>query len=188
MAKVAAVSDERVTGSKSHLGPLAGIPVLVNDSFDVRGLPTSAGSIALENNYPPADSTVVAKLKAAGAIILGDTNTTEFENEMEPSEMPQGYSSLGGQLLLPSATNKSPGGSSAGSASAVSAGLAPLAIGLEVSSESGQLIAPAQNAGLVGLKPTVGLVSRSGILPAPPPSSRGGRSGRPCPTWPRPST
>ncbi len=145
-------------------GPLAGIPVLVDDSIDVAGLPTSAGSIALEDNMPTADATIVAKLKAAGAIILGDTNTTELGGEFDPN-MPQGYSSLGGQVLLPSDTNKSPGGSSAGSAVAVSAGFAPLAIGMETSTEAAQLIAPAGNAGVVALKPTVGLVSRAGELP-----------------------
>jgi amidase len=151
--------------SKTPLGPLAGIPVVVNDSIDVSGLPTSAGSIALQDTQPAADSTVVAKLKAAGAIILGDANTTELGGAFEGPNMPQGYSSLGGQVLLASDTNKSPGGSSAGSADAVSVGLSPLAIGTETSTEAAQMILPAGNAGLVGLKPTVGLVSRTGTLP-----------------------
>jgi hypothetical protein len=103
-------------------------------------------------------------LKAAGAIILGDTNITELGGEFDPN-MPQGYSSLGGQALLPSDTNKSPGGSSAGSATAVSAGLAPLSVGMETSTDSAQMIATAGNAGVVGLKPTVGLVSRTGVMP-----------------------
>jgi amidase len=153
---------QRRKGAKSTL---AGIPVLVNDSIDATGMPTSGGSIALEENLPAADATLVAKLKAAGAIVLGDTNTTELGGEFEPANMPQGYSSLGGQVLLPSDTNKSPGGSSAGSAAAVSVGLAPLAIGMESSTEAAQLIAPAGNAGVVALKPTVGLVSRAGELP-----------------------
>lgn len=152
---------------KKHgpLGPLAGIPVLVNDSIDVAGLPTSGGSIALQDNLPPANATLVAKLKAAGAIVLGDTNTTELGGDFDPN-VPQGYSSLGGQVLLPGDTNKNPGGSSAGSTGGVAVGLAPLAIGSETTTEGGaQLIAPAGNAGVVALKPTVGLVSRAGEMP-----------------------
>jgi len=151
--------------SKTPLGPLAGIPVVVDDSINVAGLPTSAGSIALQDTQPAADSTIINKLEAAGAIVLGDTNTTELGGAFEGSNMPQGYSSLGGQVLLASDTNKNVGGSSGGSADAVSVGLAPLAIGMETSTEAAQLIAPAGNAGVVGLKPTVGLVSRTGVLP-----------------------
>ena len=128
------------------------------------GLPTSAGSIALEDDLPSANSTIVAKLKAAGALILGDTNVTELGGEFDPN-MPQGYSSLGGQVLLPGDTNKNVGGSSAGSAVAVAAGLAPLAVGSETSTDSAQMISVAGNAGVVALKPTVGLVSRTGMLP-----------------------
>jgi amidase len=161
----AAASDKARKHAKTPPGPLAGIPVLVNDSLDVSGLATSAGSIALENNMPSASATIVAKLQAAGAIILGDTNVTELDGAFEGPNMPQGYSSLGDQVLLPGDTNKSPGGSSAGSAAAVAAGFAPLSVGMESSPEAAQLIAPAGNAGLVGLKPTVGLVSRTGELP-----------------------
>jgi amidase len=147
------------------VGPLAGIPVVVDDSIDAMGMPTSGGSIALEDDLPSADATLVAKLRAAGAIVLGDTNTTELGGDFDPN-MPQGYSSLGGQALLPSDTNKTVGGSSGGSAAAVSAGIAPLAVGLETAtSEGAQLIAPAGNAGVVGLKPTTGLVSRTGVMP-----------------------
>jgi Asp-tRNA(Asn)/Glu-tRNA(Gln) amidotransferase A subunit family amidase len=149
---------------KKPLGPLAGIPVVVDDSMDVAGMPTSGGSIALQDSAPAADATIVAKLKAAGAIILGDANTTELGGMFDPN-MVQGYSSLGGQVLLASDTNKNPGGSSAGGAVAVSAGLAPLSIGMETSTEAAQMIAPAGNAGDVALKPTTGLVSRTGILP-----------------------
>ena len=159
----ATASDKQRAKGKAK-SPLAGIPVLVNDSIDDSGLPTSAGSIALQDNLPAADAKLVAKLKAAGAIVLGDTNITELGGAFDPN-MPQGYSSLGGQVLLPSDTNKTPGGSSAGSAVAVSAGLAPLAIGMETSTDSAQMIAPAGNAGVVALKPTVGLVSRAGVLP-----------------------
>ncbi len=155
----------RFKKKKAPLGPLAGIPVVVDDSMNASGLPTSAGSIALEDMFPKADSTIVSKLKAAGAIVLGDTNTTELGGAFEGPNMPQGYSSLGGQVLLASDTNKNVGGSSGGSADSVSIGYSPLAIGMETSPEAAQLIAPASNAGVVGLKPTVGLVSRTGTLP-----------------------
>jgi amidase len=161
----AAAIDQARSRGKATLGPLAGIPVLVNDSIAATGMPTSGGSIAVQDNMPAADATIVAKLKAAGAIVLGDTNVTELGGVFD-ANMPQGYSSLGGQVLLPSDTNKTPGGSSAGSAVAVSAGLASLSIGSETTSEgAAQLIAPAGNAGVVGLKPTVGLVSRTGEMP-----------------------
>jgi Asp-tRNA(Asn)/Glu-tRNA(Gln) amidotransferase A subunit family amidase len=159
----ATASDKQRHKGKAA-GALAGIPVLVSDSIDDTGLATSAGSIALQDNLPAANSTIVAKLKAAGAIVLGDTNVGEFDGEFD-ANMPQGYSSLGGQALLPSDTNRSIGGSSAGATAAVSVGLSPLAIGMETSTDSAQLIAPAGNAGVVALKPTVGLVSRTGVLP-----------------------
>jgi len=162
--EAAAIDLARRSG-KGTLGPLAGIPVLVNDSIDATGMPTSGGSIAEQDNLPSADATLVAKLKAAGAIVLGDTNITELGGDFDPN-MPQGYSSLGGQVLLASDTNKNVGGSSAGAAVSVAAGLAPLSVGSETTTESAaQLIAPAGNAGVVGLKPTVGLVSRTGEMP-----------------------
>ncbi len=161
----AAESDKRRKRGRSK-GVLDGIPVVVDDSIDVKGLATSAGSIALQDNVPTASATLVKNLEEQGAIVLGDTNVGEFDGAMEGANMPQGYSSLGGQVLLPSDTNKSPGGSSAGSAAAVSMGLAPLAVGMETSTEGGaQMLAPAGNAGLVALKPTVGLVSTEGVLP-----------------------
>ncbi|HWC84972.1 MAG TPA: amidase family protein [Solirubrobacteraceae bacterium] len=163
-------------------GPLEGIPVLVDDSVDIGGLATSGGSIALEDNLSRADARLVAELRAAGAVILGDTNTTEVGGEFNQNLidqgatsncttasttacMPQGYSSLGGQVLVPGDTNETPGGSAAGSAAALAAGFAPLAVSLETGTDAAQLIAPAGNGGLVALKPTVGLVSRSGVLP-----------------------
>ncbi|HEX3361964.1 MAG TPA: amidase family protein [Solirubrobacterales bacterium] len=160
----AAESDKRRRRGRSK-GALDGIPVVVDDSIDVKGLATSAGSIALQDNVPTTSATLVKNLEEQGAIVLGDTNVGEFDGAMEGSNMPQGYSSLGGQVLLPSDTNKSPGGSSAGSAAAVSMGLAPLAVGMETSTEAAQMLVPAGNAGLVALKPTVGLVSTEGVLP-----------------------
>lgn len=146
-------------------GPLHGIPVLLDDSFDVEGLPTTAGSIALQNSMPEDDAAVVAQLRAAGAIILGKTNVTEL-NGVFDANLPEGYSSLGGQVLLPSDTDKTVAGSSAGSAAATSSGLAALTIGMETGTDVGaQLIAPAGVAGVVGLKPSVGLVDGDGVLP-----------------------
>jgi amidase len=186
----AAASDAQRDRSRTH-GPLQGIPVLLDDTMNVHGMETTGGSIALQGNFPASDATLVARLKAAGAVILGTTNTTELDGMFDDSDidtplstsctadqgglsvstgcnMPQGYSSLGGQALLPSDTNKSLGGSSAGSSAAVAAGYAPLAVGLETGTDAAQMIAPAGNAGVVALKPTVGLVSRDGLIPDAP--------------------
>ena len=138
--------------------------MLLDDAIDVDGMATSGGSIALQNSMPTDDSTIVAKLKAAGAIVLGKTNVTEL-NGMFDANMPEGYSSLGGQVLVPSDTDKTPAGSSGGSAAATAAGLAAMTVGMETSPDTAQLIAPAGVNGVVGLKPTVGLVSRAGVLP-----------------------
>jgi amidase len=169
--KEAAASDSYRAANGDAEGPLEGIPVLVNDTMDAKGLATSGGSIALENNYPAADSALVANLKAKGAIILGDTNGTELNGAFDPN-MTQGYSSLGSQVLNPYNTDLSLGGSSAGSAAAVAAGFAPLAVGMETSTNTAlaggggaQIIAPAANAGIVALKPTPGLVSETGVIP-----------------------
>ena len=151
---------ERATG---HVrGPLQGIPVLVKDNLDVAGIPTTAGNVALQNSVPDKDSTVVANLRAAGAVILGKTNLSEFANFMSTSGMPSGYSSLGGQVLNPYDVDASPSGSSSGSAASAAAGLAMITIGTET---SGSIVSPAAAQGDVGLRPTVGLVSRTGILP-----------------------
>jgi Asp-tRNA(Asn)/Glu-tRNA(Gln) amidotransferase A subunit family amidase len=155
---------DRDRSPKKKRGPLYGLPVLLDDGFDVRSLPTTGGSIALQDLRPRDDSTVVAKLRAAGAIILGKTNVSEL-NGVFDANMPKGYSSLAGQVLLPSDTDKTPAGSSGGSAAATASGLAALTVGMETSPDSAQLVAPADAAGVVGLKPTVGLVSRTGVLP-----------------------
>ncbi len=145
-------------------GPLHGIPVLLSDVIDAEDVATTGGSIALQKAVAKKNATLVAKLEAAGAIILGKTNVTEL-NGIFDSNLTEGYSSLGGQVLLPSDTDKTPAGSSAGSAAATAAGLAAMTVGLETSTDSAQIIAPAGVAGVVGLKPTVGLVSRAGVLP-----------------------
>ena len=151
--------------------PLAGIPILVKDNIATGDKqPTTAGSLALEGACAVGDATVVKLLRDAGAVILGKANLTEFANILA-IDMPSGYSSLGGQVRNPYAPTLeddrgipvvSPGGSSAGSAVAVAAGLCAAAIGSET---SGSLLFPASQNGLVTVKPTVGLISRAGILP-----------------------
>jgi amidase len=151
--------------------PLAGVPILVKDNIATGDKQhTTAGSLALEGARARDDATVVKRLRAAGAVILGKANLTEFANIIA-IEMPSGYSSLGGQVKNPYSPSLlddrgipvvQPGGSSAGSAVAVAAGLCAAAIGTET---SGSLLSPATQNGLVTVKPTVGLISRAGILP-----------------------
>ncbi|UHA73715.1 amidase family protein [Paenibacillus sp. 481] len=144
-------------------GPLHGIPILLKDNIDTHdNMHTSAGSIALAESFAAEDSFVAAQLRAAGAILLGKANMTEWANFMSPT-MWAGYSSRGGLVLNP----YGPGelfvsGSSSGSAAAVAANLSAAAIGTET---AGSIICPASSHFLVGIKPTVGLVSRSGIIP-----------------------
>jgi amidase len=163
-----AATFDRVTPSVRL--PLAGIPILVKDNIATGDRQhTTAGSLALAGARAVRDATVVARLRAAGAVILGKANLTEFANILA-IEMPAGYSSLGGQVRNPYAPALdergvplvSPGGSSSGSAVAVAAGLCAAAIGTET---SGSLLSPATQNGLVTVKPTVGLISRAGILP-----------------------
>src|SRR3954449_11590363 len=153
---------ERSTG---HVrGPLHGIPVLVKDNLDVAGLPTTAGNVALQNSIPDKDSAVVANLRKAGAVILGKTNLSEFANFLTTGNpaMPSGYSSLGGQVLNPYDLDATPSGSSSGSGAAAAAGLATVTIGTET---SGSITSPSAAQSDVGLRPTIGLVSRTGIVP-----------------------
>jgi len=145
-------------------GPLHGIPVLLADVIDAKKMPTTGGSIALQFAMPRRDAKLVEKLRDAGAIILGKANVTEL-NGVFDANLPEGYSSLGGQVLVASDTDKTPAGSSGGAAAATATGLAGLTIGLETSTDTAQIVAPAGVAGVVGLKPTVGLVSRTGVLP-----------------------
>lgn len=142
-------------------GSLRGIPVLVKDNIDVEGIPTTAGSVALAHAYPAGDAALVANLRAAGAVILGKANLTEFANFLAEG-MPGGYSSLGGQVRNPYDAAMSPSGSSAGSAVAAAAGLAALTVGTET---NGSILSPAAANSIVGVKPTVGLVSGTGVLP-----------------------
>jgi amidase len=150
--------------------PLEGIPILVKDNIATADAQhTTAGSLALAAAQAKRDATVVELLRRAGAVILGKANLTEFANILA-IDMPAGYSSLGGQVKNPYAPDLDdkgvpivlPGGSSSGSAVAVAAGLAAAAIGTET---SGSLLSPASQNGVVTVKPTVGLVSRAGIVP-----------------------
>lgn len=151
-------------------GPLHGLPILVKDNIATDDhQATTAGSLALEGTRARHDATVTRLLREAGAVVLGKANLTEWAN-MLAIGMPSGYSSLGGQVRNPYAPGLDergvpivpPGGSSSGSAAAVAAGFAAAAIGTET---SGSLLSPASQNGLVTVKPTVGLISRTGIIP-----------------------
>lgn len=160
-----AAALERERAVKGARGPLHGIPVLLKDNIGTGdGMHTSAGSLALGDRFAPEDAFVAKRLRAAGAVLCGKTNMTEFANFMTDN-MPNGYSSRGGQVANPWKAGADPSGSSSGSAVAVAAGYVPLAVGTET---CGSIISPAAAAGVVGLKPTVGWVSRSGILPIAP--------------------
>ena len=156
-------SDERQRAGRRR-GPLDGIPVLVKDNIDVSGLPTTAGALALADSRPATDAHLVGRLREAGAVILGKTNLSELANFLT-EDMPSGYSSLGGQVLNPYDVALTPSGSSSGSASAVALGLAPVAVGTET---DGSITSPCAHQSLVGFKPTLGLVSRGGIVPIAP--------------------
>ena len=155
----AALDRERAAG---HVrGPLHGIPVLLKDNIDAVGLVNSAGSFALADHRPAIDAFLVARLRDAGAVILGKTNLSEWAN-FRSTRSTSGWSSRGGQTKNPYALDRSPCGSSAGTAAAIAASLATVGVGTET---DGSIICPASMNGLVGLKPTVGLVSRTGIIP-----------------------
>ena len=152
-------------------GPLYGIPVLLKDNVDTVDMPTTAGSVALEGSMPPDDAFITRKLREAGAVIIGKATLTEFANFIALG-MPTGYSSLGNfgfnpydPRVLPGGDGRpvlQTGGSSSGSGIGVNANLAAVAIGTET---SGSILSPASANGVVGIKPTVGLVSRDGIIP-----------------------
>ncbi|MCL1632617.1 amidase family protein [Sporolactobacillus sp. CPB3-1] len=144
-----------------EVGPLFGIPIIIKDNINSAGMHTTAGSVALQFNRTDEDAFLIRQLKRAGAIILGKANLTEFANFMTEG-MPNGYSSLGGQVRNPYGQAFDVGGSSSGVASAVSASLAAAGVGTET---SGSIICPAAFNSLVGIKPTIGLISRTGIIP-----------------------
>jgi amidase len=157
-----AVEQARGVDRRRVTGPLAGRPVLIKDNIETAGpLPTTAGSLALANNVTGRDAPLVARLRAAGAVILGKTNLSEWAN-IRDNDSISGWSAVGGQNRNPYALDRNTCGSSSGSAAAVAAGFTRLAIGTET---DGSIICPAAMNGIVGLKPTLGLVSRTHVIP-----------------------
>ncbi len=155
-----ALDNERKT--KGARGPLHGIPVLIKDNIDTKDrMSTTAGSLALEGSIAQSDAFIVQKLRDAGAVILGKTNLSEWAN-FRSTRSSSGWSSRGGLTRNPYALDRNPCGSSSGSGVAVSANLCSVAIGTET---DGSIVCPATTNGIVGIKPTLGLVSRSGIIP-----------------------
>jgi len=148
--------------TKGPRGPLHGVPVLIKDNIDTHDrMTTTAGSLALAGSIAPCDAFIVQKLREAGAVILGKTNLSEWAN-FRGSRSTSGWSGRGGLTKNPYVLDRNPSGSSSGSATAVSANLCAVAIGTET---DGSIVSPATQCGIVGIKPTVGLWSRSGIIP-----------------------
>ncbi|MBX9883229.1 MAG: amidase [Sphingomonas sp.] len=157
----AQAADARRKAGKS-LGPLDGIPLLIKDNIETADpLPTTAGSLALKDNLTNRDAPVVARLRAAGAVILGKTNLSEWANIRSTNSI-SGWSAVGGQVRNPYALDRSACGSSSGSGAAVAASFAAAALGTET---DGSVVCPSAMNGLVGLKPTLGLVSRTHVVP-----------------------
>jgi amidase len=159
-----AIADalDRERKQKGPRGPLHGVPVVLKDNVDTHDrMTTTAGSLALEGSIPPRDAFVAARLRAAGAVLLGKANMSEWAN-IRSTRSSSGWSARGGQCRNPYALDRNPCGSSSGTGAAVAANLAAVGIGTET---DGSIVCPANNCGLVGLKPTLGLVSRAGIMP-----------------------
>ena len=156
----AALDEERTAGNVR--GPLHGVPVLVKDNIDTAdAMQTAAGSLVLAGYFAPCDATVAARLRGAGAILLGKTNLSERAN-FRSTQSSSGWSSRGGQGLNPYALDRSACGSSSGSAAAVAANLCAAALGTET---DGSIVCPSAACSIVGVKPTVGLTSRAGVIP-----------------------
>ena len=153
---------DRERKAKGPRGPLHGIPVLLKDNIDTADrMTTTAGSLALEGSVPQSDSGVAARLRSAGAVLLAKANMSEWAN-IRSTHSSSGWSARGGQCRNPYVLDRNPCGSSSGSAVAVSANLCAVAVGTET---DGSIVCPASANGVVGLKPTVGLVSGTGIIP-----------------------
>ena len=159
-ADASALDAERKAGKTR--GPLHGIPVLVKDNIATAGrMSTTAGSLALEGVVAPADAFIVARLRAAGAVILGKTNLSEWAN-FRSTRSSSGWSGRGGQCRNPYALDRNTSGSSSGTGAAIAANLCAVGVGSET---DGSIVSPSSICGLVGVKPTVGLLSRHGIIP-----------------------
>jgi amidase len=157
-----AVLQAKQVDQRKLSGPLAGQPILIKDNIEVAGsLPTTAGSLALKDNVTGRDAPLVTKLRAAGMVVLGKTNLSEWAN-IRSNDSISGWSAVGGQTRNPYALNRNPCGSSSGSGAAVAAGIVDFAIGTET---NGSISCPASVNGIVGMKPSVGLVSRTHIVP-----------------------
>ncbi|WP_246524838.1 amidase [Sphingobium phenoxybenzoativorans] len=159
IAQARAMDAERKTGKLR--GPLHGVPILIKDNIETLGMPTTAGSLALAQNDNGRDAPVVAALRAQGALILGKTNLSEWANIRSERSM-SGWSAVGGLTRNPYALDRTTCGSSSGSGAAVAAGFAAGAVGTET---NGSVICPSSMTGLVGLKPTLGLIPRTHIVP-----------------------
>lgn len=158
---IAATMDKERKAGKIR-GPLHGIPVLIKDNINTGDkMMTTAGALALKGNIAAKDAFIIEQLRASGAVLLGKTNLSEWAN-FRSSKSTSGWSSRGGQTKCPYITDRNPSGSSAGSGAATAANLCAIAIGTET---DGSIVSPAAVNGLVGIKPTVGLWSRSGIIP-----------------------
>ncbi len=154
------MDKERAAGKVR--GPLHGIPVLIKDNINTKDkIATTAGSLALADNYVKKDAFIINKLRKAGAVILGKTNLSEWAN-FRSTRACSGWSSKGGQTKMPYILDRNPSGSSAGTGSAVAANLCAIGIGTET---DGSVVSPSSVNGIVGIKPTVGLLSRTGIIP-----------------------
>ena len=157
-----ALEQARAIDRAGRRGPLHGMPILIKDNIEAKGpLPTTAGSLALANNVTGRDAPLVAGLRAAGAVIVGKANLSEWANIRDGDSI-SGWSAVGGQTRNPHALNRNACGSSTGSGAAVAAGMVPAAIGTET---DGSITCPAAVNGIVGFKPTVGLVSRTHVIP-----------------------
>jgi amidase len=157
-----AMDQARAIDRRNAHGALGGMPILLKDNIESAGpLPTTAGSLALARNVTNRDAPLVARLRAAGAVIVGKTNLSEWANIRSDNSI-SGWSAVGGQTRNPYALNRDPCGSSSGSGAAVAAGMTAAAIGTET---DGSITCPASINGIVGFKPSVGLVSRSRIVP-----------------------
>src|SRR5262245_42563640 len=155
-----ALDAERKT--KGPRGPLHGVPVLIKDNIDTGDkMLTTAGSLALVGAPAPRDAFVVERLRAAGAVLLGKTNLSEWAN-IRSTKSTSGWSARGGQVKNPYVLDRNPCGSSSGTGAAIAANLAAVGVGTET---DGSVVCPSSVNALVGIKPTIGLVSRSGIIP-----------------------